>query len=121
MKCQVAAKRFRRNLQNRKSEDYKSTAQRRAVDTDTHPTREAATDLFKVVCPSCGSTGIYRPGFNLKKQYYACRICGHQWAELYIAREKLSSQGARTDLGTNVPKFTWAQYCEEIGGHNANK
>ena len=33
--------------------------------------------------------------------------------ELYIAREILSSQGARTDLGTIVPK--WNDYCEAIG------
>ena len=27
--------------------------------------------------------------------------------ELYVAREMLANQGARVDLGTNVPKLTW--------------
>jgi hypothetical protein len=45
--------------------------------------------------------------------------------ELFSAREALSNQGFRTDLGTNVPKFadgqfcptakTWESYCEDIG------
>jgi N6-adenosine-specific RNA methylase IME4 len=38
--------------------------------------------------------------------------------ELYIAREKLNNQGARTDLtnfGANAPKFTWFNYCRDIG------
>lgn len=36
--------------------------------------------------------------------------------ELYIAREKLTDSGRRTDLGTNVPRLpTWEQYCESIG------
>jgi len=37
--------------------------------------------------------------------------------ELWIAREKLSSQGERTDLGTLVPKLihTWSNYCHDIG------
>ena len=29
--------------------------------------------------------------------------------ELWIAREKLSAQGLRTDLGANAPK--WSSYC----------
>lgn len=36
--------------------------------------------------------------------------------ELFIAREKLSQSGLRTDLGTIVPRLpTWAEYCESIG------
>ena len=36
--------------------------------------------------------------------------------ELWIAREKLSTQGRRTDLGTFVLKLpTWADYCQAIG------
>lgn len=35
--------------------------------------------------------------------------------ELYIAREKLSSQGARTDLTSTQMRQSWPQYCEDIG------
>jgi len=35
--------------------------------------------------------------------------------ELYIAREKLSSQGHRNDLDTNVSKLGWEHYLTEIG------
>lgn len=36
------------------------------------------------------------------------------YRELWIARKALSSQGARTDLVTNVTK-SWGDYCDEIG------
>jgi hypothetical protein len=35
--------------------------------------------------------------------------------ELATARERLNAQGARTDLGTFVPKFSWDTYCQDIG------
>lgn len=35
--------------------------------------------------------------------------------ELYVAREMLANQGARVDLGTNVPKLTWDGYCQSVG------
>jgi len=35
--------------------------------------------------------------------------------ELWIAREILSSQGARTDLTSGVSARSWSQYCKEIG------
>jgi hypothetical protein len=35
--------------------------------------------------------------------------------ELYIAREKLSSQGYRNDLNTNEVKLGWEHYLNEIG------
>ena len=35
--------------------------------------------------------------------------------ELWVARETLGHQGARTDLGTNVPKLTWERYCGDVG------
>jgi hypothetical protein len=43
--------------------------------------------------------------------------------ELWIAREILSKPGARTDLGKNLPRFTWSGYCVEIGidYHTANR
>ena len=43
--------------------------------------------------------------------------------ELWIAREILSKPGARTDLGKNLPRFTWSGYCAEIGidYHTANR
>ncbi len=48
----------------------------------------------------------------------------HSWAnltekmikEFSIAREILSSQGKRTDIKTDVPRFpTWEQYCKDVG------
>jgi len=33
---------------------------------------------------------------------------------LCVAREILSSQGARTDIDANAPKLTWQGYCDEI-------
>lgn len=35
--------------------------------------------------------------------------------ELYVAREKLSNSGIRTDLDANASRFTWTGYCKEIG------
>ena len=35
--------------------------------------------------------------------------------ELWVAREILSAQGKRTDLGSNKPRLkTWAEYCQDI-------
>lgn len=39
--------------------------------------------------------------------------------ELWIAREILSAQGARTDLGANASKLTWGGYCKDIGNNKS--
>src|SRR3990172_1692235 len=53
---------------------------------------------------------------KVKKMVYQWKNLTAEIAvDLFIAREKLSSQGLRTDIGTNVPKLTWAAYCESIG------
>ena len=50
------------------------------------------------------------------KVYKAKNLTGELLCELWTAREMLSAQGRRTDLGTNVPKLrTWNDYCQDIG------
>jgi len=46
--------------------------------------------------------------------YKAKNLTKEIFKELWIAREILSSQGARTDLDANASKLTWEKYCQDI-------
>ncbi len=69
------------------------------------------------------TTGIRDQGGRRRAAWcWSVRVYIYQRAQaeaavmMWIAREKLSAPGRRTDLVTNVTRLhTWAEYCREIG------
>ena len=70
--------------------------------------------------PKLPKTWDYEKSVETMKNFLAkwTSLSANILQELYIAREKLNSQGARTDLGANAPKLTWERYCQDAIGRD---
>ena len=81
------------------------------------PTKDISTDMIEIARPQLPVSWDYDKSVKQVKGwvYRWNKLTGAILMELWIAREILSNQGVRTDLGTIDPKYTWQGYCIETG------